>query len=143
MRIISRISVVGNKSQITEFMDNTQLPSWKMQQIGLCRKVPDTDHWCALSEGYEFDFNCLGAELLEFLEANHAVKNALTLASQKNAAKAILTIVVTDREDGEDFSTLFESALLGKLTELQLELEISHENAMRDFPIWKNSGRIS
>lgn len=143
MRVLSRISVYGKKLQINNFLSEAKLLNWKIEQVGSHRKVPEIDYWCALSEGYEFDFNSLGNELLEFLSVNEWIKKGFSFAFRGAPDKGFLTIFVTDREEGEDLSTIFDSKLLSKIVELGLELEISHENIMPNLPLWRERIRSS
>ena len=138
MRILARIVVYGTKSEVEDLLSINNISNWQVMQLGLRRKIPDIDSWCASSERYEFDFYALSDQLLEFLQANENTNNNLYFGARNKINESLLSICVTDQDGKEKFSTIFDNSLLYKISKLGLSLEISHEELMPKFPRWKN-----
>jgi len=135
LRILGQIWISGNKAGLEPLVQASAIPSGKLEQMGLKRKVPDVDSWFYGSPCYQFHWESLDEELYSFIESNRRIKPFL-IPWSSGLQYAHLQITPVDQSFEETFSCLLSRRTINLLSELGLGLEIAPEVTMPEFPFW-------
>lgn len=136
MRILGQISIYGTKASLERFASMASIPSGTTKQVGLKRKVPETDSWCYASPWYCFRFENLDEEMCDFLIAHAQLGNALAIPDPERRY-AFFTLCPVDQSDDETFACLLSRETLQVLSSLGVAFQIAPESVMPDAPYWR------
>ncbi len=136
LRILARIQVSGSNIRLAQLDQNRLIPHGVLRQIGLVRRIPDTDSSLYASPWYEFPLETFDSDIAEFL----AVHEALGLELGKDLSEirfAALTICPVDATALDQFAGFFDRDFLMRLSTMSLGLEIAPAQVMPQFARWR------
>ncbi len=139
LRIIGKISILGDFAITQQLESKKLIPNGLLQQVGARRPIPADDLWCYGSNWFSFRFDSLDEEILNYLIAHERLGDALAVA-HTGVKYALLTVTPVGQTYEETFSCLFGVKTLRKLSDLRLALEIAPESVMPDVPYWIEAG---
>jgi hypothetical protein len=140
MRILGEISVYGRKVMVDRLNSYSAIQSGRVIQLGLKRKIPDTDSWVYCSPMYQFNDELLDEQLYEFLLTAKGLEGQL-LPDDKEVVNAELCLIPVEQTFEETFYCFLRPKTLSLLSSLGLSLEVEPESVMPEFPLWEERNK--
>lgn len=135
LRVLGQLSIYGTKASIDRFAAVAPIPSAKITQVGLKRKVPEVDSWCYASPWYRFRIEAIDDEVRNFL-LNHRQVGTGLASRDPDLRYAFFTLCPVGQSDDETFGCLFGHETLQALSGLGVSFQIAPESLMPEAAFW-------
>ncbi|MEI6544829.1 MAG: hypothetical protein WCL60_15035 [Methylococcales bacterium] len=132
-RILGQIEVYGSKSDIDLCASIALIEGGVIKQIGLKRKIPDTDSWYYASPLYCFNRNRIDEEIHNFIASCSRIGEGISASGIK---EAFFTLYPIDQSFDEMLSCVFSNETITLISSLGIGLQIAPEVTMPDAPYW-------